>query len=291
MVARASAISLLVVVMCIWGTTYAVTKATIITVPPLVLALLRFLVATIVLLPIAYLRGGLSGMLSPTRILRLALMGLTGVAIYYTSFNLGLTYTTASSAALIQGCMPAVTTMFAATFLHERLTRHLIWGSAISVFGVVMIAVLSPPQANAPHPLLGNLLISATVVAWSAYTVLGRSFRGSSDLAVTAYSTALGTLFLAAIAGPELLRYPVFRLSLHAWFAVLYLGIGATALTFSMWNRALQVLEASLVGNFNNLAPVIGVLTAVLFLGEKVVPMQVLGGVLVLVGVRISSKA
>ena len=77
--------------------------------------------------------------------------------------------------------------------------------------------------------------------------------------------------------------------SWQAWIAVLFLGVIASALAYIVYSFALRELDASLVGVFTNLDPIVGVLTAVLFLGETLHSGQVVGGVLALVGMWLAS--
>src|SRR5918911_565182 len=128
---RALSILLVLVAVVIWGSTYVVTKGGVEDVPPMLFALLRYCVASALLVPIALVRGGTSRLPRPTPWGRLALMGLTGVALYYAGFNLGLTYTTASQGALIQSSIPAVTAAVAVIMLRERLSARRMLGIAL----------------------------------------------------------------------------------------------------------------------------------------------------------------
>src|SRR3712207_2317025 len=105
---RALSFLLLFAAVVIWGSTYVVTKAGVEAVPPMLFALLRYAVASLLLLPIALSRGGTAHLPRPVPWWTLTLMGLTGVALYYTGFNVALTYTTASRGALVQSSIPAV---------------------------------------------------------------------------------------------------------------------------------------------------------------------------------------
>jgi drug/metabolite transporter (DMT)-like permease len=72
--------------------------------------------------------------------------------------------------------------------------------------------------------------------------------------------------------------------------SIAYLGIGASALAFGLWNRALRYIDASVAASFINLVPVIGVSLALVWLGERLTPLQIAGGVIVGAGVIVSSK-
>jgi drug/metabolite transporter (DMT)-like permease len=114
---------------------------------------------------------------------------------------------------------------------------------------------------------------------------------GTPQMALTAYVTALGAAMLVPMVAYELFRSPPVIITPGTWLAALYLGAFASGLNLLLWNRALQALDASVAGNFINLVPVIGVATAALFLGEWPAPVQLVGGLLVLLGVWISSRS
>jgi drug/metabolite transporter (DMT)-like permease len=107
---------------------------------------------------------------------------------------------------------------------------------------------------------------------------------------ITAYSIAVGTLFLIPAAFIELSGKPFPNLSTRSWLSAIYLGAISSSIGLLLYNRSLKHLEASETASFLNLMPVIGVITAVIFLGEQITMWQVTGGALVLTGVFISIK-
>lgn len=274
----------------IWGSAFTVTKSAEAQIPPLLFALLRFIVASVSLLILLQVRGGAKLLPRPLPLGRLTVMGLTGVTLYYIAFNLSLTDTTASEGALIQGAIPIVTAVLAIIFLRERFSRARALGIAISLVGVALIVLTNTAGRAETNRLRGDLLMVGAVVTWAVFTIVGKRLAGLSPIAVTAYSTVIGTVFLVPPAAYDLVARPPTAISPGSWLAVLYLGIGSSALTIVLWNAALRLLDASQVANFINLIPVIGVLSAALFLGEALMIRQLIGGGLVLAGVWLSSR-
>jgi drug/metabolite transporter (DMT)-like permease len=78
-------------------------------------------------------------------------------------------------------------------------------------------------------------------------------------------------------------------LSPQSWANVVYLGLVASGAAFVVYNLALRDLDASAVGVWMNLVPIIGLVTAVLFLGETLNPWQVVGAGVALIGMWLSS--
>jgi drug/metabolite transporter (DMT)-like permease len=76
---------------------------------------------------------------------------------------------------------------------------------------------------------------------------------------------------------------------MQGWLAVLYLGLLASATANLVYNWALMLLDASQTATFINLVPIAGVAIAVLFLGEPMLAMQLVGGAVALIGVWLAT--
>ena len=285
---RVSAVVLLTLVMLIWGSSYAVTKASLVKVSPMLLAFLRNFIASVLLLAFAQMRGGTTHLPRPFSWATIALMGLTGVCLYYIGFNMSLFYTSASQGALIETFAPIATTLLAAVFLKESLSAKLLLGVGISTTGVILIISVAAPEANAPKPLFGNALMLCAIIAWATYTILAKRLAECDQIVVTAYSTAFGTLLLVPFALYELSDQSFPTISASGWLSILYLGMAASAVAYWLYNRSLKQLAASQTAQFLNLLPVIGVAGGVLLLDERVLLQQIFGGALVLSGVWLS---
>lgn len=287
---RMVAAALLVLVMLIWGSTFVITKAALVEIPPLFLALLRFIVASLLLVPVALLRHGMT-LPRPVSWGPLLFMGFTGVLLYYVGFNFALYYTTASQAALVQSCVPIGTALAAAWWLKERLTGPRMLGVALAVVGVVLIFARAADPADARNPALGNLMLAGTVVAWAGYTVAAKRCSHVDSLLLTAWLSLVGTAMLAPPALIEIGLRGLGPISAQAWIATVYLGALASAVCYLIYNYALRVLDAGQVGTFVNLVPLVGVFSGVMFLDESLHPAAIGGGVLILAGVWLSSRS
>ena len=287
---RPLSIVLLVLTMLWWGSTFVVTKGGLDEVPPMRFALLRFVVASLLLLAVALARGGLSRLPRPRPWGTLTLMALAGIAFYYVGFNLALTYTSASQGALVQSSSPAITAIAAVWLLGERVTKWRLLGIVLAIGGVLLIVARGAPDANAPAPLLGNLLMFGTVVLWSVYTVFAKRLANADPAVVMAVVSCIGTLMLIPPALIEAARTPVAPISLESWLRIIYLGAFPSAAGFLLYSRALRDLDATHAGIFINLVPVIGVISGVVILGDSISPMALAGGILVLAGIWISSR-
>jgi drug/metabolite transporter (DMT)-like permease len=286
---RNLAIISLSLMMIVWGSAFAVSKSTIERLPPIFFAFVRHALASLILLVIVGVRRirGSHGSIPGWGVL--TLMGLTSVTLYYIAYNLGLYYTTASQAALIQSSTPAVTAAMAVVFLHERLTRRRILGMTLSIIGVLVVVSSGVPVGEARNPLWGTLLMLGTVAVWSVYTIIAKRVANYDGFLVTTGSTVIGTTLLGPLALWEIHGKPIPHIEPRDWLAIVYLSAVVSAGGYLVYNRSLRVLDAHQTINFTNLVPIVAVFAAVVFLGESIVPLQVIGGAVVLFGVWLAS--
>ena len=268
----------------IWGASAVASRAVLDSIPPLTSASLRVAIALAVLLPLVARSGG-----RPTRDGATALLGLTGVALFCLFQNVGLRYAGAASTALINGAIPVLTALLAAALLGESLRGRRLVGLLISGGGVAVVILLGTGPTLGGSSF-GNLLAVAGAVSFATYAVLGRqTFRADNALAVVAGSTRYGLLFLLPGAGLELATVGLGPLSMRDLLLVLYLGVGCSALAFVLCGYGLAHLDAGQGAVFGNLKPLVGVVLAVVVLGESLNLGHLGGGALVLLGVLFAS--
>jgi drug/metabolite transporter (DMT)-like permease len=286
---RARALGALIALMIVWGSTFVVTKAAVGEVPPLTLAAIRFVIAALVLVPIALARGGSGRLPRPLPLASLAVMGVTGIALFTVAFNYALVYGSAAQGALVFALVPAGVAIAAVVALRERPSRRRMAGIALSIAGVAAIVAVGKPDFSSPSPLLGALCMLGTVVAWAVYTVVAKRLAAADDVVVIAWATVLGAAMLLPLAAMELASSPWPRPSWQAWVGIAFLGVLASALAYVVYSYVLRELEASLIAAYLNLDPVIGVATAVVFLGETLTMGQVAGGAVAIAGMWLAS--
>ena len=291
MTSRPLAIVALLAVMVVWGSTFVVTKAGMAELPPLTMAFIRVSIGTLVLLPIAVPRMRASQATLPWK--WIWLMGLVGVTLYYVVFNSSLAYTSASQGALVQSSIPAVTALIAVLWLREAASRMRVFGIALSIVGVLIVFAGGSTQASgaAPQPVLGNLLMFASVVCWGWYTAMAKRVAESDAIVVTTWVTGIGAAMLLPLAAYELWGQSLPRPSAGAWLGVAYLGVFASGAGYVLYNFALKGMAASQVGVFTNLIPIVGVLTGVVALGEPLAWQAIVGGIVVMLGVWLTSRS
>lgn len=272
----------------IWGLTFVPTKVALAEVPPFTLAVLRFLIALAILVPLDARFGAARRYRNLPRATLMA-MGFTGVALYFGFQNLGMARTSATDAGLISGSVPAVTAALSAAVLRERLGALRSAGIAASMAGVAVMVLGSSTAGGGS--LEGDLILLGGPLSWAVYTLLSKRIGGSvPNVTLLVTTMAFGTLLLLPAAFVELATAGFGPLSAEGWLSILFLGIAGSAASFFCWNAALRHLDASEAAVYINLVPLVAVLSAVLMLGEQLTIPQLLGGALVLLGVYLAGR-
>lgn len=273
----------------IWGTTFVSTKVLLIDFTPVEILFFRFLIGYLVLLLIY------------PRSLRIASFreewlfigaGLCGVTLYFLIENVALVYTTASNVGVIVSIAPFFTAVLAHFFLDgEKLTRRFIIGFGIALSGILLIA-LNGSFILQLNPI-GDLLAFIAPAVWAIYSVLMRKIGQLRyhTIGATRKVFFYGLIFML----PALFLFE-FHLELGRFTNmtnlsnILYLGLGASALCFVTWNRAVNLLGAIQTSIYIYLVPVITVVSSALILQEQITWVIVLGAFLTLFGSYISER-
>jgi drug/metabolite transporter (DMT)-like permease len=121
------------------------------------------------------------------------------------------------------------------------------------------------------------------------YTSMAKRVATYDALQVTTGIIGAGALLLLPLAGFEIAAGGVPTIDMRGWLGMAYLGAGASGLAYMMYSAALKHLDASEAGVYTNLIPIVGVITGVV-LGEPLSLRAIVGGVVVLVGVWMTSR-
>ncbi len=272
--------------MVIWGLSFVATRVAVQGMPPLTLAFVRFLLASVLLVPLVRLRhGGIR--LAPGDRRLVAAMGLTGVTLAFVFENIGLRYTTASHGSLLVSLTPLASAVSEAALGRKRLSGRTLAGLLAGLGGVGLI-VGSPFEGGAS--LLGDALMLATVGCWVAYSFITEHLTATlPNLLVTTRAIVVGTVALAPLAALELVREGMPSPSVETWAAVLYLAVFCSALAYVWWNRTLSVAGVTATNTLIYGIPLVGVTAGVLLLGEPLTVRVVAGGLLVVGGVILAT--
>lgn len=286
---RLIAILSVILLMILWGSTFLVTKESVKELPPITLGALRFLIATAVLGSIGLVRSGRAIFHRPIPWRQFLLLTISGIALFIVALNYAMLWGSVTQAAIIYALTPAAVAIAAVVSLKERLTRRRIVGITLSIAGVVLVVATGTRSASAPRPLLAAGAMLIVVAGWAIYTVVAKQVTHSDQVAVMTWIMGGGALILLPFAGWELSREGWPTVSTQGWIGIIFLGVVASGIAYLVYSWTLRHLEASVVGVLSNLDPIVGVLSAVIFLGEVLGPFQIAGGVAALAGMFLAS--
>jgi len=295
MIAGVRAEVVLILANIVYATSYVATRLTLEEVPPSTLALIRLVIGSIVLVPLAFAarRPGATAFARADR-WRLFWMGALGFAGAFALSHWGLARSTATNGALLITVEPITLLLLAPLLLGERLTRRETAGAALALLGAALVVANGIPglsQTLVPH-WRGDLLLVLAGVAYASYSLIGRGIlTRHSPLLVTAWSIGWGAVTMLPLAALEHASGAVPRLTPASVAGTLYLAVVITALGYLAWNYALERVPASRAAIFLNLQPLVGAILGVGVLGEPLTPYTLAGGVLVLVGLTLTVKA
>jgi drug/metabolite transporter (DMT)-like permease len=277
---RKTALVLLGVAGCLWGTGFPMGKVALteLSVPHMVLYRLAF--ACLGLTPFLLLRRVKVNRGDWWMFILTSLIGIPGV--YLVQFW-GLSRTTVSHAALMVGTLPMVIAIAVVLFTHERLSRVAWIAVCCSALGAVFI-VLSADRSNGGHgpTLIGDLAVLLSLIAATGWILNNKALlRRYPPLFVTGTIFLMGTAMLALWVLP-LNGLPPMHLSSRVWVSLVTQGLFATTAATIFWNWGLAHVPAAEAGVFSNFEPLVATLLGVIVMGERLGPLAIVGGVLIL---------
>lgn len=276
-----------------WGGTFVAGRNLAPLIDPMSAALLRFILASVLLLGWLYWRLRHFPTLSPQQIVSLLLLGLTGVLAYNLFFFQGLHSVEAGRASLIIAANPVIIALASHLLLKERLGPVEAIGIGLSVLGAMIVIGRGDVSALLIDGLgSGEWMLLGCVFSWVAYTLIGKHvLHGLSPLIAVSYSSAFGSIMLAAVVFTRggldislLGHVPV-------WLNIGYLSIFGTVLAFVWFYKGVHALGAARAGQFINLVPVSGVCFGAWLLDEPVTWSLLAGGLFVLAGIWLANRA
>ncbi len=285
---RALGMIMLLFVNICWGLSFIASKFVLTAgLPPMTLACARYILTTVILLPVMQKDGKLPH-IAHADWLWLLLSALFGVTLYYFFEYTGMLYTTASTASLILAAIPIFSLVYSALFLRQR-AGWMRWVCVVlSMLGVFLVIRFGAGGLEGTGSLKGNLLILCCCLCWVAYIQIIDRLRGKySSLTLTGWQAIIGMITLIPFALGEKARWvPIPPLG---WVCVAALALICSALCYFLYAEALGAVGPFTASLFININPIAAVIGGVLILGETIAPMQLIGGALIALSLVITS--
>lgn len=273
-----------------WSSNMVIGRAIRGDIPPFTLAFGRWLVAGLIVLPLAlpHLKAQWPQLKAGWR--PLLILGLLGIAGYNTFAYLGLQHTTATNAALLNAFVPIATIAISWAFLGKRLKPLEAAGVLISLGGALTIVARGELQVLARLDLnIGDLWMLLAVLDWALYTIaLAWRPAGLHSMLMLGATIGIGIAALAPACAWELAHGARPNVSPGTLATVAYLGIVPGVLSYIFYNRGVVEVGANRASLFIHLMPVFGTLLSSLFLGEVAQAYHYLGIALIFGGIGLT---
>jgi drug/metabolite transporter (DMT)-like permease len=265
-----SAWMLLVFASLFWAGNIVIGRAVAGQVPPVTLAYWRWTGAVIVAIGFAwpYLKRDWPVLCRHWGIL--LLLSATGVASFNTMTYIGPQYTTALNALILQSAAPMIILLWAFVLFGERPSIRQILGMMLSLLGVAIIvghgslATLAQLSMGA-----GNAWILAGIVIYALYPPLLRCRPAVHPLSLLFAVMGIGSLMMLPFYLWEIAAGAPIRGGLASYAAIAYTAVLPSFIASLFLNRAVELIGAGRAGQSAHLIPVLGMVLAVLFLGES----------------------
>jgi drug/metabolite transporter (DMT)-like permease len=270
------------------GTAAAITRYLAGNADPITLAILRWGIGFLCVLPAALLLNARWPQRRDWP--AVAALGFCFFGVFFVLYNIAMSYTTAARASLALATLPLHTMVVGALLGIEPLTLRKSVGVGIAVLGVV--AALASGLSTAPlGAWRGELIMTGAVLCMAFYNVWSRPFmQRSSALGFLTVGMGTGAAALILVGSLTGSVATLSHLTTPQWIAGVYLGIAGGALAFILWVLALQRATPTRVANTMTVNPVAAALLATQLVGEPITPNLVLGLVAVFAGIWIATS-
>ena len=276
----------------IWAGTVVITKFVVGEVDPIVVGLMRTVLAALLTAPLVFalgLRlprgGGGFGLLM--------MSSIGGFVAFPILFSLGIIYTSASHAALIMAALPIYTGLFAA--IAERGAPAWRWwiGVAVAFVGEFILVYFRLGLENGgENVLLGDLFIllgcACSSIGYIGGARLARA--GVSSMATAFWGITIGGLVLLPVLAWRESRVDWLAVSAESWGAMIYLALGSTILAYVFWYWALARGGIARIGLAQFVQPLLTLVLAAALLGERITVPLLVAAAIIIGGVVIAQR-
>lgn len=274
-----------------WTGNIIIGRAIVGSVPPVTLAYFRWTGAFLIAVGFAWpmLRRDWPVLVKHWRMM--LLLSLTGIATYNTMCYVGLNYTTALNALLLQSSMPVVILLWAYAIFGERPGIAQALGVVVSLGGVAAIA-----SAGSLDTLLhltvnrGDAWILAAVLLNAMYSPLLRRRPAVHPLSFLVAAMGIGSLMMLPFYLWEAGQGAVVRGGWTSYAAIAYTAVLPSFVAYLFFNRGVELIGAARAGQSVHLMPLIGTILAVVFLGETFHLYHAAGMLLIGAGIVMASR-
>lgn len=269
----------------LWPSASTATKVGLTTAQPLVIALVRFALASSILLLIAY---GFQKQRLPKKDewKQIALYGFLNITVYLGCYVIAMQNITAGIGSLAVAINPVFISFLSVFFLKEKLTIPVLTAILVCTIGVVCASW--PLFSSATVTVSGLLILLFSMLSYSAGAIYfsSKSWNGLSLIAINGWQTLLGGLFLLPVM-ITLYKSNQNHLTAKFWLSASWLAIPVSIVAVQLWMWLLSINPVR-AGLWLFLCPLFGFIIAAWWMGDKIDSFTVVGVLLVITGLLLS---
>ena len=227
-------------------------------------------------------------------------LGLTGGSFYFLAENTALAHTQACNVSFLVCSAPLFTALLSVLYRRVRRDRFaeamervgsgwmLLLGTVLALGGMALMLF---DGQRVQVSLRGDLLAIGAALCWALYSLfMGRMTEEYGAVFATRKVFFYGLLtILPFLLGRDFAPLALFREPV-VWGNLLFLGLVASLVCFVVWNRVMARLGNITSVNYVYLNPIFTLITAMIFLGERMTPAAAIGSILIMVGVIIAGR-
>ncbi|PGS03794.1 MULTISPECIES: DMT family transporter [Bacillus] len=274
----------------IWGGMYVVSKYVLDFIPPLPLVWLRFIIAFVVLymiLKTTKRKQKTTIQINKKDWLLFAWIGFIGYFVSITCQFVGTKLSDAHTGSLVTSATPAFMVVFATLILKENLTTRRILSTVLATLGVTIVIGW---DIEVGSYFIGTIILVGAAITWALLSIYVKiASQQFSSLVITTYAIFFSLFFITPCMIWELQSNPIGDLNTTIILGILYLGIISTAGAFFLWNKGLELMDASIGSLFFFFQPIVGSLLGWLLLNETLNRNFFIGGALIIFSVIIAT--
>ncbi len=270
-----------------WGCNYPISAYLLQGFSPVFLSTVRICITSLFLIIVALFYKGIKRPTS-SEWRYLVGVGIFGTLLNQTFYFTGLKHTTPANASLIISLAPIATIILERFIFKVKLTAKKSLGAMISLIGVFSIIGVAGGTLGISWGDF-NIFIAMLCLSISILFIRGLS-QTMPSFVVTVYATVLGSVLMIPAAGVEgLVSGTAISHSVFMWLLLIFAAIFAQGMAGFWWNSGVAKVGAGTASMFMNVQPFVAILASHFILGNRIMLSQILGGILVLMGVYIAN--
>ncbi len=276
----------------LWAGNLTISRGISAHISPISLSLIRWSIASIVLLPFGIKTLLKQWTIIKSNMLYLFVTAFLGIALFNTLVYTAGKTTTAINLSIISLTFPIFILIFSALFYHEKINAQRTIGLILVIIGTIYLTTKGNLQTIFTNkPVIGDLLMLLASIVFATYSIFLKNKPKKLELiSLQLLTFLLGTIILLPIYLLQSNQNLIIPLSFNMLGIYAYVSIFASVIAFVSWNASISLIGATKASIIYYIIPIFSSILAFLFLNEKIVFYQFICFGLILVGILLARK-